>query len=284
MTYVNNSNFIKAVKFIYQNIDKPINLELIAKNIGTSVSTLKRVFVEATGSSAGNFIRSLRMERAFRSLKNKEESVLEIALSNGLENASAFARSFKKSFGYTPSCARNKINIVSELESVSLEDPEIIEIDEFKIQAVTKKGSYFECAPLAWEILKGQVDGIVLGDDFTGTFIGIAHDNPHDGEIAWDQVRFSAGIVHLEQDFGMNEISIAKGSYAKFKYIGKLNNMGLAYHYIYGTWLNKTSIKIDDKNPAFIIMNKFPDDFKEQRVSIYVPLCSFIVDDNNSVA
>jgi AraC family transcriptional regulator len=271
MTYVNNSNFIKAVKFIYQNIDKPINLELIAKNIGTSVSTLKRVFVEATGSSAGNFIRSLRMERAFRSLKNKEESVLEIALSNGLENASAFARSFKKSFGYTPSCARNKINIVSELESVSLEDPEIIEIDEFKIQAVTKKGSYFECAPLAWEILKGQVDGIVLGDDFTGTFIGIAHDNPHDGEIAWDQVRFSAGIVHLEQDFGMNEISIAKGSYAKFKYI-------------YGTWLNKTSIKIDDKNPAFIIMNKFPDDFKEQRVSIYVPLCSFIVDDNNSVA
>jgi hypothetical protein len=34
-----------------------------------------------------------------------------------------------------------------------------------------------------------------LGDDFTGTFIAIGHDNPHDGEIAEDQVRFSAGVA-----------------------------------------------------------------------------------------
>gem|GEM_PF-3607419 len=33
MTYINSSNFIKAVKFIYENLDEPISLELIAKNI-----------------------------------------------------------------------------------------------------------------------------------------------------------------------------------------------------------------------------------------------------------
>ena len=144
MTYVNSNNFIKAVKFIYQNLDEPISLELIAKNIGVSISTLKRLFLDASGSSVGSFIRRLRMERAFRSLKNKEESILEIALSSGFEDASAFARTFKTNFGCSPSFARNKINIVSELECVSLEDPEIVEIDEFKIQAVTKQGLYFE--------------------------------------------------------------------------------------------------------------------------------------------
>jgi AraC-like DNA-binding protein len=129
MTYINSSNFIKAVKFIYQNLDEPISLELIAKNSGVSIATLKRLFLDASGSSVGSFVRRLRMERAFRSLKNKEESVLEIALSSGFEDASAFARTFKANFGYSPSFARNKINIVSELECVSLEDPEIVEID-----------------------------------------------------------------------------------------------------------------------------------------------------------
>ncbi len=272
MTYINSNNFIKTVKFIYQNIDNPISLELIAKNIGVSVSTLKRLFIDATGSSAGSFIRRLRMERAFRSLQNKEESVLEIALSSGFEDHSAFTRSFKENFGYSPSFVRSKISIVNELESVSLEEPEIIEIDAFKIQAVTKQGLYFEAAPLAWQTLKEHLDETVLGDDFTGTFIAIGYDNPHDGEVAEDQVRFSAGVAHLESDLGCDEIIIARGAYAKFNYIGKLNNMGLAYHYIYGAWLNKSAIKIDDKNPAFMVIDKFPDNFQEQNVSIYMPL------------
>ncbi len=272
MTYINSSNFIKAVKFIYQNLDEPISIELIAKNIGVSISTLKRLFLDASGSSVGSFIRRLRMERAFRSLKNKEESILEIALSSGFEDASAFARTFKANFGYSPSFARNKINIVSELECVSLEDPEIIEIDEFKIQAVTKQGLYFEAAPLAWKTLEGYLSEEMLDDDFTGTFIAIGHDNPHDGEIAEDRVRFSAGVAYLSADLRIESITIAGGEYAKFNYSGKLNNMGLAYHYIYGAWLNKSSVKIDDIKSAFMIMDKFPNNFEESRVSIYVPI------------
>ncbi len=272
MAYINSNNFIKAVKFIYQNLDEPITLELIAKNIGISVSTLKRLFLDATELSVGSFIRRLRMERAFRSLKNKEDSILEIALSSGFEDTSAFARSFKENFGYSPSFARKKVSIVNELECVSLEEPEIIEIDAFEIQAVTKQGLYFEAAPLAWKTLKAHLDETVLSDDFTGTFIAIGHDNPHDGATREDQVRFSAGVVHETHDLKIEHINITGGVYAKFNYIGKLNNMGLAYHYIYGAWLNKSAIKIDDKNPAFMVMDKFPDNFEESNVSIYVPL------------
>lgn len=272
MTYVNSNNFIKAVKFIYQNLDEPISLELIAKNIGVSISTLKRLFLDASGSSVGSFIRRLRMERAFRSLKNKEESILEIALSSGFEDASSFARTFKANFGYSPSFARNKINIVSELECISLEDPEITEITEFKIQTVTKQGLYFEAAPLSWKTLQEYLSEEALGDDFTGTFIAIGHDNPHDGEIAEDQVRFSAGVAYLSADLRIESITIAGGDYAKFNYTGKLHNMGLAYHYIYGAWLNKSPVKIDDRKPAFMLMDKFPDNFEESRVSIYVPI------------
>ena len=126
MAYLNSNNFIKAIKFIYQNIDEPITLELIAKNIGSSVSTLKRLFLDATGSSAGSFIRRLRMERAFRSLQNKEYSVLEIALSRGFEDHSAFTRSFKENFGYNPSLARTKMNIVTHLTQRLYKNKEVV--------------------------------------------------------------------------------------------------------------------------------------------------------------
>lgn len=274
MSYINSNKFISAIKFVYKNIDEPISLELIAQNIGVSTSTLKRLFLEATGSSAGSFIRRIRMERSFRSLRNKEDSILEIALQCGFEDASSFARSFKANFGYNPSFARNTINIVDELECISLEEPEMIEIDGFEIQGITKQGLYFEAAPLAWKILKEYLDETVFNDDFTGNFIAIGHDNPHDGKVEEDQVRFSAGVAHLMSDLNIAKIAVPGGAYAKFNYTGKLNNMGLAYHYIYGTWCNKSSKKIDDKNSAFMLMDRFPDDFSEYHVGIYVPLIS----------
>lgn len=272
MSYVNQNNFIKAVKFIYKNIDKPINLALVAESIGLSVSSLKRLFLEATECSAGTFIRRLRMEQAFRSLQNKDDSILEIALQSGFQDHSAFTRSFKTNFGFSPTCARNKINLVDELECITLEEPEIIETHEITVQAVTKQGLYFECAPLAWDSLKNELSPEELHDDFVGTFIGIGHDDPHHDDVAEHKVRFSAGVAHLEHNLGLTTITIAAGTYAKFNYQGKLNNLGLAYHYIYGAWNTASPIKIDHTHPAFMVFDKFPHDLDKHTVAIYVPI------------
>ena len=269
---MSGKDFAQIITFIYKNIDQPLDLESIAENVGISLSTLKRLFLEVTGSSAGSFIRKLRMERAFRSLKNKEESVIEIALSHGFEDHSAFSRSFKKYFGYSPSGARGKINIVHELEAVVLEEPEFIELGEFVIQAVTRQGFYFDCAPRAWDDLRALLHEKELDDDFTGTFVGIGHDNPHDGEVADENIRFSAGVALLDKKIGCEEIILPGGRYAKFNYTGKIYDIGTAYHYIYGAWLSQSPVKIDADKKAFILFDNFPEGFEEQRVSIYVPL------------
>ena len=143
MSYINDNMFAKAVRYIYDNIDKPIELEDVATNVGLSLSSLKRLFEEAVNQSPGAFIRKLRMEMAFRSLKSRDESILEIALSYGFDDQSAFARRFKQTFGYSPSRAREKLNIVNELECITLEEPDIIEINNLAIQSVTEVGLYF---------------------------------------------------------------------------------------------------------------------------------------------
>lgn len=274
MNDMNSTNFIKAIRFIYDHIDQPIMLEDLARSIDVSVSYLKRLFIDATGQSPGVFIRRLRMEFSFRSLQSRKDSILEIALSAGFEDQSAFARRFKETFGYSPREARKKLNIVSELESVSLDEPDIVELTDLPIQSVTEKGLYFEAAPKAFNGLKSKLTTHELSDDCLSMFIGIGHDNPHEGEVKEDQVRFTAGVTLVERDLGVERIILSSGRYARFHYFGKPNNLGLAYHYIYGKWSQTSAIKIDITKPAFMKFNRFPEALKEQDILIHVPLIS----------
>jgi len=128
--------------------------------------------------------------------------------------------------------------------------------------------------PKAWQNLKGCLTKEELEDDYPGIFIGIGHDNPHHSEIAEDQVRFTAGVSLHNRNLDIGEAIISKGTYARFSFIGKASNLGLAYHYIYGAWNEKSEIKINQALPAFIIFDSFPDGLKEHNIAIYVPLIS----------
>ena len=274
MSNINNTNFVKAVRFIYDNIDQPIKLEEIASAIGISLSTLKRLFLEATDQTPGLFIRRLRMELAFRSLRSRNDSILEVALSSGFDDQSAFARSFKETFGYPPTEARKKLNIVNELECISLGEPDIIELTDLNLQCVTKTGLYVEAAKNAWSDLRGKLNAEEVSDDFSGIYIGIGHDNPHEDGIAEDRVRFTAGVTLVKRDLKIECITVPGGRYARFRYIGKPVNLGLAYHYIYGKWLEASLAEINKKIPAFMAFDGFPHGLKEQNILIHVPLLS----------
>lgn len=274
MNYMSSKNFGKVVSYIYKNIDKLLKLDTIAKESGLSVSSLKRLFQEAINQSPGSFIRRLRMEFAFKSLQSKEETILEIALASGFEDHAAFSRQFKETFGYSPSQARKKLNIVNELESVSLEEPDLVELEKLEIQSVTEVGLYYESAPRAWNKIREQLTAGELSDEFSGVFIGIGHDNPHDGTIKEDQVRYTAGVALLERDIELDRFTIASGKYARFRYVGKPANLGLAYHYIYGKWEQDSSFKINKSIPAFCIFEMMSDGLKEQRIIINVPIVS----------
>lgn len=244
----------------------------VSQAVGVSESTLSRVFRNDLGLSAGAFIRRMRLELACRSIHTKDDSILQVALSCGFEDHSAFTRSFKKLFGFVPIEARKKLNIVSELEHVELEEPDFVELEAFTIQSVTEQGLYFECAPNAWRQLRAALSDKELSDAFTGMFIGIGHDNPHEGEVEPDQVRFTAGVAMSAKVPGMTEYIISGGRYARFHFVGMPNNLGLAYHYIYGQWQDKSKRNINHDRPAFIMFSGFPEASAEQRLLIHVPI------------
>lgn len=273
MTDKKSIAFVKAVQFIWENIDQTIKLEDVAKAAGISLSSLKRIFADTAHKTPGEFLRRLRMELAFRSLQNRKDAVLEIALGAGFDDHSAFTRCFKAVFGYPPTEARKKFNIVNELENISLDEPDIIELNNLNIQCVTEQGLYFESAKKAWEVLKERLNSYeLLNDDFSGIFVGIGHDNPHEGEISPDKVRFSAGVALVERELDIEHHTIPGGKYARFHYIGKPVNLGLAYHYIYGKWSELAKLNINKKIPAFITYDHFPEALRDEHILIHVPL------------
>lgn len=78
-------------------------VEDLGKIIGLSRFQLSRKLTAITGQPPTEFIRSMRLKRAYHLLKNKTGNVTEVAYDVGFNNLSYFAKCFKDQFGTNPS-------------------------------------------------------------------------------------------------------------------------------------------------------------------------------------
>lgn len=107
-----------------QNIEKPMQtvLDFIDENYSSDLSTEKlsshfkyskpyfcRKFKESTGLSPMNYIKILRIEKAYKIIKSGENDISQAALICGFTDPNYFTRCFKAHFGFPPSHYINKI-------------------------------------------------------------------------------------------------------------------------------------------------------------------------------
>jgi transcriptional regulator GlxA family with amidase domain len=86
-----------------QFVDGSISIQKLAAMVGLSRRQLERIFIDKTGMSPAKAYNRVRMERAKSILVQSKAPLIEIALDVGFENASQFTRTFKRTFGQTPS-------------------------------------------------------------------------------------------------------------------------------------------------------------------------------------
>jgi len=80
-----------------------------ASEVGLSLHHFLRLFREVYAMTPYQYIAKRRIELAKSLLASTEKTVLEVAFEAGFVNASAFARSFRKAVGTTPSRFRSSI-------------------------------------------------------------------------------------------------------------------------------------------------------------------------------
>lgn len=95
-------------EIIADDLTERHGLRSIAAAVGVGPSRLSRVFRSVHGCSMGEYVRRLRLDAAARRLVETDDLVSTIAQAAGFYDQAHFCRSFKRSFGRSPTSYRQE--------------------------------------------------------------------------------------------------------------------------------------------------------------------------------
>jgi AraC-like DNA-binding protein len=91
-----------AREVLHQNLDQPLSLAQLARQVGLNECSLKQGFRQLFGTTVFGYLRQCRMERARLLLLEGRMNVGEAAQAVGYTSRSRFAAVFRKTFGVNP--------------------------------------------------------------------------------------------------------------------------------------------------------------------------------------
>ena len=118
--------FMNAIKYIHNNLDVPIKIETMAKEIGVSTSSIYKIFKVTVKEAPSEYIQKIKLMKAKKLLCYSSNSMEEIARSLGFSDSSHFSRAFSKEFGIPPSKYQKSVKDIETRKDRSA-NPPIIE-------------------------------------------------------------------------------------------------------------------------------------------------------------
>jgi transcriptional regulator GlxA family with amidase domain len=102
---------IDKAKFLLQeSLEKPVDLEQMARDLPMGYSSFRKAFKKITGEPPNQFLLNLRLSRAKYLLDSTNLSINEIAFQTGFESVYYFSKLFKKRNGRSPKFYRQGRN------------------------------------------------------------------------------------------------------------------------------------------------------------------------------
>ncbi|MBL4700491.1 MAG: helix-turn-helix transcriptional regulator [Phycisphaeraceae bacterium] len=95
-----------AMRHIAEHFSEDVELEHLANLCNLSLSHFRKVFREATGIAPFKYLIKFRMNAAQIMLEHSKRNIIDIAYSCGYSTLSCFNRTFKSTFGMSPSAWR----------------------------------------------------------------------------------------------------------------------------------------------------------------------------------
>jgi len=109
---IKSLKYLKRLKTINEYIQEHFQEELSIQEVATifnyNASYFSRFYKKYMGITFSDFLTSLRLEVAYRSLRDTDATILEISYLSGFATVKAFYNSFKKNYGLSPQQYRVK--------------------------------------------------------------------------------------------------------------------------------------------------------------------------------
>lgn len=94
----------RAIKIVEEHLaDTEYSVEQLGRDIGMSRTNLYKKLVSITGKGPHDFIRTIRLKRAYRLLEKSQMNISEVAYRVGYSSPKRFSENFKNEYGMTPS-------------------------------------------------------------------------------------------------------------------------------------------------------------------------------------
>lgn len=93
----------EAIMLMERNLEQPLTLSNISRQLGISQRQLERLFHTHTGVPPVRYYVDVRLDRARGLITQTELSIIEVASACGFSSPEHFARTYKKRFGSPPS-------------------------------------------------------------------------------------------------------------------------------------------------------------------------------------
>jgi AraC-like DNA-binding protein len=100
---------IAAADYTRAHLDR-VTVSDVTRAVGISERTLRRIFSTHLGMSWRSYLLRARVLRSMALLAQSDRSVLEVSIAVGFDDAGAFARSFARHCGETPSAYKRRIS------------------------------------------------------------------------------------------------------------------------------------------------------------------------------
>jgi AraC family transcriptional regulator len=96
----------QAIDYIHDHLAEDVSLEAIAQHLGMSRYYFVRLFKQSMGTTPHQYVLQQRIERSKELLKQRRETIADIALACGFADQNHFSKQFRQLTGTTPKTFR----------------------------------------------------------------------------------------------------------------------------------------------------------------------------------
>ena len=265
MNYINEIQ--KAIDYIEVNLDKDINFDIVAKEVGMSAFYFHRIFSAVVGVSPTTYIRNRRLTVAAQEISKNNENIVDIAFKYGFESHEAFSRAFKNFHGVVPKLAKkdgnefknfSRANLEFEVNTNNILNYRIESKEVIKVLAFLRKFNIENKDEISkyWKELKESGTLEKISNNYKKDLLGICIGKQSDFEY-----KYGIGVEQtedIETNIEMETIEIPKSTWVVFKCEGQdEKNINELWSRIYKEFFITSSYKqcmdidfelYDDKN------------------------------------
>ena len=245
------NRLLRVSAYIHDHLEEDLDLDRLSEIACLSAHHWHRVYRAVHNETLAGTVRRLRLHRAAGDLVRSDHSVRDIAARWGYPNLQSFTRSFAAAYGMPPAQYRRQgshraYEPDNGKESHRMFDVTIRNSPEQTLLAIPHSGSYMGIGK-AFEALYGALfSRNIFQPDMR--MIGVFLDDPD--LVAEEKLRSFACVTadgSVPAEAPLVRRTLAGGDYAVLRHQGPYANMGVAYRWLYSTWLPASGRSIRDE-------------------------------------